>query len=170
MQRRTITIVWLGCIIGLICSGCSREDDAQQIRALIATGVGLAEEHDVSGLLALATEDVQAAPMDLDRRGIRGVLWRTFKAYGSIRILYPYPAIELDGTLKEASAQFPFLIVKKDRRLPDLERLQDDPAAWLEAVGSQADLYRLRLQLIQQGGAWLVERAMLERFSVLGFE
>lgn len=163
-------MVLLGCIIGLTCTSCSREDDAQQIRALIATGVDLAEAHDISGILALATEDVQATPMDLDRQGIRGVLWRSFKTYGPIRVLYPHPTIDIDDAIKAASAQFPFLIVKKERRLPGLDRLRDDPAAWLDEIGEHADLYHLRLQLILQDGDWLVDRVFLERFSVLGFE
>ena len=80
----------------------------------------MAEDHDIAGILALTTEDVRAMPMDLDRRGIKGVLWRTFKYYGPMKILYPRPNIELNEAGNQASARVPFLIVKKSRHFQAL--------------------------------------------------
>jgi hypothetical protein len=149
---------------------CSAEEDAVTIRALIDNGAALAEAHDISGIMELASADVRAMPMDLDRRGIKGVLWRTFRHYGPLTILYPRPALEIRADGHQASARFPFLIVKKEHTIPGLERLRDDPAAWLETVGETADLYRFRLEMVREDGDWLVNRAFLERFTGMSFE
>jgi hypothetical protein len=86
-----------------------------------------------------------------------------------LKILYPRPVVEIDDHVNEASAQLPFLIVKKDHPFKDLEGLRDDPMAWIDALGDAADLYRLRLEWIKQDGDWRVDRAFLERFSGAGF-
>lgn len=153
-----------------ICSACSDQDDADKIRELIEKGASLAEAHDIAGIMELASEDVRAMPMDLDQRGIKGVLWRTFRYYGPLNILYPHPAVEIKDDIHEASVQLLFLIVKKEQKLKGLEGLRDDPMAWAEAIGETADLYRLRLRLTRQAGDWLVDRAFLERFTGMGFE
>jgi len=59
--------------------------------------------------------------------------------------------------------------VKKERSLPKLEALYNDPQGWLDEVGENADLYRLKLDLIKNGGDWLVNEVHLERFTGLGF-
>jgi len=130
----------------------------------------MAEDHDIAGILALTTEDVRAMPMDLDRRGIKGVLWRTFKYYGPMKILYPRPNIELNEAGNQASARVPFLIVKKEQTFPGLDQLRDDPLAWLEAIGDNADLYKLSLTIIKQDGDWRVQRTLIERFTGMGFD
>jgi len=157
-------------LIGAICVACSRQDEAEKVRLLIAKGAALAEAHDIAGLLQLASRDVRASPLDLDRMGIKGVLWRTFNYYGQLNVLYPRPVVEMKDNGHEASAQFPFLIVRKERIIPGLERLRSDPMAWIEAIGETADLYHLRLSLTNQDGKWLVNRADLERFTGMGFE
>ena len=153
-----------------LCMSCLRGDDADKIRAQIARGAKLAEAHDIGGLLKLATRDVVAMPMALDRRGIRAVLWRTFTTYGPLAVFYPRPDIEINAAAGEASTRFPFLIVRKEHDLPGLDTLRDDPMAWIEAVGDKADLYNLQLEWIQKEGEWVVDRAFLERFSGGGFE
>ena len=153
-----------------ICAACTRSDDAEQIRALVAKGATSAEAHDIGAVLDLVTQDVRAMPMDLNRQGVKGVLWRTFQYYGPLKILYPRPTVELKGGADEASATFPFLIVKKEQQIPGLEELRDDPMAWIEAIGETADLYRIRLLWIKQDGDWLVDQAFLERFTGTGFE
>jgi hypothetical protein len=149
----------------LFCMACSRDNDAETIRARIAEGAALAEAHDIGGLLKLATGEIRAMPMDMDRRGIKGVLWRTFRHYGDVAIMYPRPTIDIDDGARDASTQFPFMIVKKKITIPGLDALRDDPLAWVDAVGDQADLYRLRLQWVKHDGDWLVDRAYLERFG-----
>jgi hypothetical protein len=157
-------------VICTICAGCTRSDDADKIRALIAKGAASAEAHDIGDILDLATRDVRAMPMDLNRQGIKGVLWRTFQHYGPLKVLYPHPPVELKTGADEGSATFPFLIVKKEQAIPGLDRLRDDPLAWLEAIGENADLYRIRLELTKLDGNWRVHRANLEHFTGIGFD
>jgi len=156
--------------ICILFMACSRGNDAEEIRKHIAKGAALAEAHETGTLLQLATDDIRAMPMNLDRRGIKGVLWQSFKRYGSFAVLYPRPTIEIAENAGEASTHLPFLIVKKTFSLPGLEELRDHPLAWVAAVGDVADLYSLRLQWVKQDGGWLVELAFLERFDGLGFE
>jgi hypothetical protein len=155
---------------GILFAACAGRDDDKTIRSLIEKGAALAETHDVAGLLSLASADIRAMPMNLDRSGIKAVLWRTFKYYGPMTILYPRATVEIDAAGHDASAHVPFLIVKKKHPFKNLEAFRDDPVAWVEAIGETADLYRLRLQLTRQDGDWLVERAFLERFSGFGFD
>ncbi len=147
----------------MLCMACSRDDDAETIRKHIAEGAALAEAHEIGDLLNLTTEDVRA--MDMDRRGIKGVLWRVFRQYGGFALLYPRPTITIAEGARDASTQFPFLIVRKTIDIPGLQHLREDPLAWVDAVGDQADLYRLRLEWIKQDGNWLVDHAHLERFG-----
>jgi hypothetical protein len=164
---RTIILVL---VIGAVCSACTRDRDDERIRQRIAEGAGLAEAHEIGDLLELTTEQIRAMPMRLDRRGIKGFLWQTFRHYGTFALLYPRPTIEIAEDAREATTEFPFLIVKKALDIPGLDALRDDPMAWVDAVDDQADLYRLRLQWIKQDGDWLVDLAFLERFSGAGFE
>jgi hypothetical protein len=157
-------------VISSFLAACTHHDDEIQIRALIDAGAALAEAHNISGMLELVSEDVRAMPMNLDRQAIKAVLWRTFRYYGPLSILYPHPSVEIMDEANEASAQLPFLIVKKAQTIPNLQRLRDNPMAWIEAIGETADLYRLRLVLVKQDENWLVARAFLERFTGRGFE
>lgn len=170
LGRWTIKSFLPAVVVCAIFLACSKQDDAEKARLLIAKGAVLAEAHDIAGLLQLASEDIRASPMDLDRRGIKGVLWRTFNYYGPFEILYPRPGIEVKNEANEASVQFPFLIVKKEQIIPDLDKFRADPKAWIQALGQTADLYHLRLQLTKQDGDWLVAQANLERFTGVGFE
>jgi hypothetical protein len=61
------------------------------------------------------------------------------------------------------------LIVKKDRTIPDVKDLYEEPRRWLETVGENADLFQVKLQLLKKDGKWLVEQAHLEGFKGLGF-
>ncbi|BBO76889.1 hypothetical protein DSCW_43060 [Desulfosarcina widdelii] len=169
-HSRVVNTVVAAIVFFTLCTACSRGDDADKILAQIARGAERAEAHDIGGLLKLASEGVVAMPMNLDRNGIRPVLWRTFKYYGPLAVFYPRPEIEIIAAAGEASTRFPFLIVRKDHEIPGLDTLRDDPMAWLEAVGDKADLYNLQLEWIQKDDEWVVDRAFLERFSGRGFE
>ncbi len=59
--------------------------------------------------------------------------------------------------------------MKKETTLPKLKELYEDPQRWLETVGENADLYRLKLELVRDGGDWLVKEALLERFTGVSF-
>ena len=156
-------------LVGLVLTGCSRQDDERSIRNLIAEGAKHAEAHDIAGILALTTPDVLASPMDLNRRALKGFLWRTFSTYGAFTILYPRPSVDVQIDAGQAWAQVAFVIVKKAQVMPNLDQLRDDPLAWIDAVGKMADLHQLRLQLIKSKGSWRVDRAFLENATDSGF-
>lgn len=137
---------------------------------MVAQGAAAAEAHDICAILNLATPDVRARPMDLDRQGIRAALWQSFNYYGPLKVLYPRPIVDVDDSANTASTVFPCLILKKEQPLPDLEDLRGNPAAWLDAIGETADLYRLRLQLTKQDGDWLADEVWLEQFDGVGFQ
>lgn len=150
-------------------TSCAERDDVRAIRALIEQGAQLAEKHDIGGILDLASEDLKVLPGPLDRRQVRGVLWRAFKYYGALKVIYPRAAVDVEEDSHSAFARVPFLIVKKEHALPKLESLYDDPQGWLDEVGENADLYRFKLDLVKNGGDWLVHEVHLERFTGFGF-
>jgi hypothetical protein len=155
----------LGCILS-----CSSGDETAEIRELIKRGATLGEEHDISGLINLTSDDFVALPGNLDRRETRRILWLAFRHYGSFKVLYPLPSVDLKPDRRNASAVFPFLILRKDASFPKLKELYEDPQKWLEEVGENADLYRLKLQLIKRDGRWMSRQALLERFTGVSFE
>ena len=164
--------VWLVVLLLLFMSGlesCSSKDEETAIRELVKKGATLGEEQDIKGLMNLTTEDFLALPGDLGRQETRRILFVAFRHYQDFKILYPRPNVELKPDKRSASAVFPFLIVKKETTLPKLKELYEDPQRWLETVGENADLYRLKLEWVKQNGDWLVRQARLERFTGRSF-
>lgn len=170
VNRWVVILVLFALATCAVCVSCSKQDDVEAIRALIKKGARSAEEHDIGGILELASQDLRAMPGDLDRRGIKGVLWRAFRHYGPLKVLHPRPDVEMNEDANQASAQLPFLIVKREQTFPGLEKAYNDPLVWLDEVGENADLYRLRLELTKPDSDWLVNRAYLERFTGMGFD
>jgi hypothetical protein len=162
-----LAIFWLAPLFFL--TSCSVKDDVEVIRQLVKEGAILAEGHDISGLMKMTTEDFLALPGPHDQREVRGILWWTFRHYKEFKIIYPQPSIDLEPSGLVASAKVYFLILKKDRSFPELNELYEDPQGWVEEVGENADLYRLKLELLKNNGDWLVRRAYLELFRGLGF-
>ena len=163
---------WLVVLLLLFMSGlesCSSKDEETAIRELVKKGATLGEEQDIKGLMNLTTEDFLALPGDLGRQETRRILFVAFRHYQDFKILYPRPNVELKPDKRSASAVFPFLIVKKETTLPKLKELYEDPQRWLETVGENADLYRLKLEWVKQNGDWLVRQARLERFTGRSF-
>ncbi len=163
---------WLVVLLLITMSGlesCSSKDEETTIRELVKKGAKLGEEQDIKGLMNLTTEDFLALPGDLGRQETRRILFVAFRHYQDFKILYPRPNVELKPDKRSASAVFPFLIVKKEMALPKLKELYEDPQRWLETVGENADLYRLKLEWIKQNGDWLVRQARLERFTGRSF-
>lgn len=150
-------------------ASCSSKDEETVIRELVKKGATLGEEQDIKGLMNLTTEDFLALPGDLGRQETRRILFVAFRHYQDFKILYPRPNVELKPDKRSASAVFPFLIVKKETSLPKLKELYEDPQRWLETVGENADLYRLKLEWGKQNGDWLVRQARLERFTGRSF-
>jgi len=156
-------------ILFLFVISCAEKDDAAAIRALIKKGAEMAEDHDVNGILELTTEDVLASPGRHNRREIKRIIWAAFMHYGKLSVLYPRPSVDISDGQNSASCKIYLLIVKKERALPDLKELYNDPKRWLEAVGENADLYQINLELLKTDGAWLVRKAHLEGFRGMGF-
>jgi hypothetical protein len=148
---------------------CSSKDEETAIRELVKKGATLGEEQDIKGLMNLTTEDLLVLPGDLGRQETRRILFMAFRHYQDFRILYPRPNVELKPDKRSATTAFPFLIVKKETTLPKLKELYEDPQRWLETVGENADLYRLKLECLKQDGDWLVKQARLERFTGTSF-
>ena len=165
--RAWIAILLLAALSGLV--SCSSKDDEAAIRELVQKGATLGEEQDVRGLMNLTTEDFLALPGELGRQETRRVLFLAFRHYQDFKILYPRPSIDLRPDKQSASAVFPFLIVKKETTIPKLKELYEDPQRWLEAVGENADLYRLKLECTKHNGEWLVKQARVESFTGMSF-
>lgn len=166
--RRLYTLFCLGSALFLL-SSCSAGDDWTAIHELLKEGVQRAEDQDLGGILHLTTEDFLALPGKLDRRETRRILWMAFQHYGPFKVLHPKPSVEMNSSTQSASALFPFLLVRKDASFPNLRAWIEDPQRWLEEVGENADLYRIRLELIREGNEWRVRRALLERFTGVAF-
>ena len=167
------TLLLMGFLLGLFFSSvldsCSDADDTSKILHIIATAAEQAEEHDVSGILDHTVDAFKAQPGNHDRRSVRSILWWAFRHYGRLTVMYPQPAITVDQDGQTATAEVYFLIVKKERSVPDLKELAKDPQKWLRAVGENADLYRLQLELIQPDHQWKVNAARLAPYAANGF-
>ena len=162
-----LAIFWV--IVFLCLMACSSKDDVAAIRALIKKGAELAEDHDVGGIMDLTTRDVRAHPGQLNRLEIKRVIWRAFRYYGRLKVLYPRPSVDVSENGHQADCKVYLLIVKQDQALPEVKEFYDDPKRWLETVGENADLYQLNLALIKKEGTWQVHQAHLEGFKGFGF-
>ncbi|MDX1707859.1 MAG: hypothetical protein R3274_04620 [Desulfobacterales bacterium] len=164
MIRRTkgAVFILIGSVFFLLASACSQEDDVAAIRAIIQNGAALAEAHDISSLMELASEDIIAQPGGHNRLEIKRIIWVALRHYGQIKILYPKPSVELSAEENQASSKMFLLIVKKDRAVPELKDLYDDPRGWLETVGDNADLYQLEFEWLKTGTRWQVRRARID--------
>ena len=148
---------------------CSSTDDASMIRKLVEDCARLAEEHNAKEIIKQTTEAFYANPGKHDRQGVRKILWWAFRQYGEFKILYPEPDIELMESDSAAICRIYFMIVRNKQEYPALKELYDDPEAWLEEVGKNADLYRLDLNFSKNDGDWDVTRAELAPFKGLSF-
>jgi len=104
----------LGCILS-----CSPGDETTAIREVIKQGATLGEEHDLSRLINLTSDDFVALPGNVDRRETRRILWLAFRHYGSFKVLYPLPSIDLKPDRRSASQVSPFLSFEKTLLSPN---------------------------------------------------
>ena len=151
--------------LAVLLAACSGNDATDAIRALIEEAETRAEAHNIRGLMDLTTDDFVATPGPRDKREVKQVLWLAFRHYREFNILYPEPIVALDAGGKAASAAIHFLIVRKDAEFPELEALYRSPGKWIEAVGDNADLYRLEVDFKKAGGDWMASRASLQPFT-----
>lgn len=161
--------VLAGIVFLFMACACSQEDDVAAIRALIQKGAALAEAHDISGVMELTTEDIVAQEGTYDRLEIKRIIWSALMHYGRMNILYPKPKVDLFDENNQASCAMFLLIVRKDRVVPDVKDLYDDPQGWIETVGDNADLYQLKLEMRKTASGWRVRAAHLEPFRGMGF-
>ena len=159
-------ILWTlsGAVCLFIAAGCGPNDEVAVIRDQIQKGAALAEAHDINGLMKLAAEDIVVNPGGYHRREIKRIIWAALKHYGNIKIIYPRPSVNLSTDKNQASCGLVFLIVKRNRVIPDVKDLYDDPQAWIETVGANADLYRLRFEMLKTKKHWQIKNAYLETF------
>ena len=150
-------------------AACSQKDDVQVIREMIKEAAGLAEDHNVGDIMELTTEDVVALPGHHNRMEIKRLIFSAFMHYGKLKVLYPKPSVDLSTTDDNATSMIYLLIVKKDRSIPDVKDLYEEPRRWLEKIGENADLYQIKLQLVKKDNKWLVKQVHLEGFKGLGF-
>ena len=162
-------IPWMVFFFFFLAASCSQKDDVHVIRELIKEGAKLAEDHNVSGIMELATEDVVALPGHHNRIEIKRIIWAALMHYGKLKVLYPKPSVDLSTTDNRATCMIYLLIVKKDRTIPDVKDLYEEPRRWLETVGENADLFQIKLQLLKKDGSWRVNQVHLEGFKGLGF-
>ena len=167
--RKRSSSILIGVLLFLWVISCSPEDDVAAIRALIQDGAALAEDHDINGIMELTTEDIVAMPGAHSRLEIKRIIWTALMRYGQLKILYPKPSVDMSADSNQASCGIYLLIVKKDRVVPDVKQLYNDPKRWLETIGENADLYQLKLEMRKTDGRWLVGRAHLESFRGVGF-
>lgn len=149
-------------IFGTLAACGKSDDESAAIRRLIDEGAELAEKQQIGDLIRLGTENFVATPGNHDANSVKGILFVAFRRYGRFSILYPRPTVELDPDGTQATASVYFVIVSKERSLPDLRDLYNDPVQWLEAAREKADPYLLQLELIQQDRRWQVQRAHIE--------
>ncbi|MBT8331474.1 MAG: hypothetical protein KJP06_04005 [Deltaproteobacteria bacterium] len=168
-RQKSLRLSMLAWVFFLVTSACSQQDDAAAIRALVQKGASLAEAHDINGLMELATTDIVGLPGAYNRPAIKRIIWSALKHYGQIKILYPQPSVTLSAEDDQALCGIYFLIVKKERVMPELKDLYNDPRGWIEMVGDNADLYQLNFEMLKKEGRWRVRKARLETFKGSGF-
>ncbi len=164
---RRICLCVLAVAFSVTGAGCSKTDEEAAILELIQEGAGLAEAHDLGGVVDLTTDSFVADPGGFPRREAKRILFVGFKRYGNFRILYPQPSITLDESKQHASATLHFLVANKQQVIPDLEGLYDNPSQWFAALDKNADLFTLTMNLQLISGDWRVHRAKLTRFAGL---
>lgn len=156
-------------VFSLLAACGGKQDDRQAIRKLIDDGAALAEQHRIGALMRLTSSDFKALPGDYTERTLRGVLFAIFQRYGRFDIRYPRPVVTLAEAPGGAQAVVYLMVVSRDQPLPDFKELMDDPRRWLEQAGEKADLYQLRLGLVQKDGDWRVRQARIEGFKGWAF-
>ncbi|MBW1809740.1 MAG: nuclear transport factor 2 family protein [Deltaproteobacteria bacterium] len=149
-------------------SCCSSGSDEDAIRNLIDLASRLAEKHDISSILDLATQDFRVKPRGKTRQEIKRLMFWAFNRYGRFSLLSQLASVEVNDQDKTAVY---YLLVRRGKAMPEVEHLVDDPEEWLIKVQGLANLFRVRLDLIKTGGDWKFQRAQVERFKGLkGFE
>ena len=169
LEKKLTGKVILWPILFIFLVTCSDKDDVSAIRELIKKGAALAEDHDVGGIMDLTTEDLVAHPGQVNRLEIKRIIWRIFRHYGKLKVLYPKPSVDVSAEDSTATCEVYLLIVKKDQTFPDVKEFYDDPKGWLETVGENADLYQMNLEMIKTEGKWWVQQVHLEGFKGFGF-
>ena len=141
---------------------CETVDDETLIRTLIEGAEKSAEAHAISKIMDLATLDLVVQPGDKNRQHVKRTLFAAFQFYGQFDVIYPRPTVNVDKSKAFAEAVIHFVILRSGVELPALHALYEDPDAFVEQASQKADLYKLDLWLIKEGGEWRVRRAQIK--------
>ncbi len=144
---------------------CAKTEREEALHQRIKQAAGLAERHDIRGLLDLTQEGFIVDPGGYTSPDVRRILFVTFKRYGKFRIHYPQPTVMLSEDEETATVKMHFLIATEDRSLPKLEQLYKDPEAWLMTVDRHADIYTLSVEFGFKSGNWLAKKARISSFG-----
>jgi hypothetical protein len=144
------------------CSGCEEEDDEKALVGMINKAADLAAAHELGELMAMTTDDFVARPGHRTRQEVKGILLMAFRRYGEFSVEHPAPSVEVSPSALTATADLPFLIVRKGVELPDLSDLYEDPQGWVEAVGEKADAYHSKLSFRKTDDGWRVEKVKIQ--------
>ena len=159
LRNRSLLVMLLAALPG--CSGCDEPDDEQQIRALFAEAVALAEKNDLGELMELATEGFVVEPGSVSRQEVRATLLLAFRRYGRFSVVHPTPTVDLAEDRLSATAELPFLVLREGEAAPDLGELVDDPERWFEGVAEMGDAFYLKLRLEKTDDGWRAAKARL---------
>lgn len=160
---RVAVMGWIALFAVVWAAGCKGPaDDSAAIRQLIAEAADLAEKHKIGDLMGLTGEAFTATPGGHDANGVKKILFVAFRRYGNFSVLFPRPMVDLNQDASRATATVYFVIISKDRSLPGLKELYNDPLGWLEEARDKADPYRLTLDLVKKDRRWQVQKAHLE--------
>jgi hypothetical protein len=162
MRKTTVPGAFFLMLALSLAAGCKEKDDEKLILALIERAAVLAQEHNASKIMKLATDTFLAYPGGRDAVETKQILLIAFMRYGKFQIKYPNPSIDIASTRDMANVKIPFVVIREGALLPDLGSLYEDPAGWLEEAGKTADPYHLELRLAKIKGDWLVERAEIQ--------
>ncbi len=144
---------------------CARTEREEEVHQFIQQAVELAEAHNLGELMDLAQAGFSVDPGNHAEKEVRRILFVTFKRFGRFNILYPRPSVRLSEDEETAVVKMNFLITKQDERLPELELLYEDSAAWLKAVDEGSDIYTLSMELVYESGNWMVNKARITGFA-----
>lgn len=160
---RVAVLGWIALFTVAWTVGCKGPtDDSAAIRQLIAEAADLAEKHQIGDLMRLTSETFTATPGGHDTNGVKKILFVAFRRYGNFSVLFPRPVVDIGQDASRATATVYFVIISKDRSLPGLKDLYNDPLGWLDEARDKADPYRLTLDLVKKDRRWQVQKAHLE--------
>ncbi len=167
-RATSLALVLLGLGTSSACGSCEEpSSDEESIRALIARAVQACQQHRLSEVIDLTTDDFFIPSRARNRKEVKRALLYAFRRLGRSRLLTPRADIELGP--EPGLARATVYVLRLKTQMPDAATLADNPPEWLEQVADLGDLYRLELSLRKDDEQWLLSQAQAKRFRGLGF-